>query len=71
MTQNTIPIRRKQATGAQPGRLVLTINDTMDAFEVSDWSLSSDNQTLSMWFADGHQEHVLLGAGDRYAFWPA
>lgn len=66
-----VPIRRKQASGAQPGRIVLTTSDMTDTFDVTDWSLSNDNQTLLMWFADGHQEHVLLGAGDRYAFWPA
>ena len=66
-----VPIRRRQASGKQPGRVVLTTEDITDEFIVTDWSLSRDNQTLSMWFADGHQEHIMLGAGDRYAFWPA
>ncbi len=66
-----VPIRRKQASGKQPGKVVLTTGDIVEDFTVTDWSLSHDNQTLSMWFADGHQEHVLLGSGDRYAFYPA
>ena len=66
-----VPIRRRQASGKQPGRIVLTTDDLVDEFIVTDWSLSRDNQTLSLWFADGHLEHIMLGAGDRYAFWPA
>lgn len=66
-----VPIRRRSASGKQPGRIALTTNDIVEDFTVSDWGLSHDNQTLSLWFADGHQEHILLGAGDRYAFYPA
>ena len=60
-----VPIRRRSASGKQPGKVVLTMGDIVDEFTVSDWGLSHDNQTLSLWFADGHQEHILLGAGDR------
>ena len=66
-----VPIRRKKASGDKPGKVVLTMGDIIDEFTVTDWGLSHDNQTLSLWFADGHQEHIILGAGDRYAFYPA
>ena len=66
-----VPFRRRTTTGNRPGRIVLTIGEMEDEFVVSNWGMSADNQTLSLFFADGHEEHILLGAGDRYAFWPA
>jgi len=66
-----VPLRRRTTTGTRPGRIVLTMGEMEDEFTVTDWGLSHDNQTLSLSFSDGHEEHILLGAGDRYAFWPA
>jgi hypothetical protein len=51
--------------------MVFMAGEMEEVFDVTDWGLSADNQTLSLWFADEHQEHIMLAAGDRYAFWPA
>ena len=68
---NTVPLRRKSTNGPRPGKILIIVGDTQEEMEVSDWGLSHDNQTLSLWFADGHEEHLLLSSGDRYGFWPA
>lgn len=69
---NPVPLRRKSTTNdPRPGKMALIAGDTVEEFQVSDWGLSHDNQTLSLWFADGHEEHILLAGGDRYAFYPA
>ena len=66
-----IPLRSRTRGGKRAGRMVFIAGDMQEDFDVTDWGLSADNQTLSLWFADGHQEHIMLAAGDRYAFWPA
>jgi hypothetical protein len=66
-----VPIRRRTTGGKRPGRIIFFAGDTQEDFDVTDWGLSTDNQTLSLWFADKHEEHLILGAGDRYAFYPA
>ena len=70
MTNNTVPMRRKSTNGPRPGRITIIAGDAQEDFDVSDWGLSHDNQTLSLWFTDGHEEHLYLSPGDRYGFWP-
>lgn len=66
-----VPLRRRTTSGKRPGRITFIAGDMQEDFDVTDWGLSADNQTLSLWFADEHQEHIMLAAGDRYAFYPA